>query len=337
MFIKKDAKLIIDLMNLYLPKSLAENNDLIIAGGFALNAFMVNEVLLNMNGNPSSQLLKSNLINNPIIPFSDIDLWIKKDYDKELLLNLFSPKDKLTIPDSQKNIIFDNKEGLYLQRSSDWANTFNFSNKESNKNVKLKSIQCIVKKQDSVESLLSSFDLGICSVAIHNGEFIVHQSFFDSLKSNQLTINNPGFMKKTLPSRVFQALRHFKYNKKTGFEFSKDLYQKTLNTMSDANTYWLECKKAGAISQWGSVTSGVKVKITTNDNYEQEIVTKESTSSMIKTLASHFDDMRKMSHWDISHALFIGDSDIFRVKNIIEKSLEKANLTNTTSDNVLFF
>ena len=336
MFLKKDASLIIDLINLYLPKSLAENENIIIAGGFALNAFMVNEVLLGLQNNPSASLLTPGLINNPIIPFSDADLWIKNDCNNEVLLKLFSPKNNLN-SESQKNIMFDNKEGLYLQRSSDWANTFNLtSDSNSKKNIKLKPIQCIVKRQDSVESLLSSFDLGICSVAIHKGEFIIHQSFYDSLNSKQLTINNSGLMRKTLPSRIFQALRHFKYNKKTGFEFSKDLYQKTLDTMSDANTYWIECKKAGAISQWGGVNPGVKIKITTNNNYDQEVITKESTISMIKRLADHFAEIQKMSHWDISHALFIGDSDLFPVKNILEKRLSKSSAIDNAFESFMF-
>jgi hypothetical protein len=328
MFIKKDAKLIVDLVKLYLPKKLAENEDLIIAGGFALNAYMVSEALLGLRGSPSFHLIAQNLLFNPVVPFSDVDLWIKKDCQDEMLLTLFrAQKDG----DIKRDTTFvGDGESLFLQRSSDWANTYSFSGKGSK--VKLKHIQCIVKKQDSVESLLSSFDLGICSVAIHKGEFIIHPSFMESLNSKQLTINNASLMRKSLPSKVYQALRHFKYFEKTKFEFSKELYQKTLEVMSDSNTYWQECKKLGVISQWGGTTAGVKVKITTSDNYEQEVVTKESTNSMIKRLAVYFAEMQKMSHWDVSHALFVGDSDLFPVKSIIEKKLAEAN-KNSRSDN----
>jgi hypothetical protein len=206
----------------------------------------------------------------------------------------------------------------------------------SKSKVKLKPIQCIVKKQDSVESLLSSFDLGVCSVAIHNGEFIIHPSFMESMNKKQLTINNEGLMRKSLASKVYQALRHFKYYEKTNFEFSKELYQRTLEVMSDSNTYWQECKKLGLVSQWGATTAGVKVKITTSDNYEQEVVTKESTNSMIKRLATHFADMQKMSHWDVSHALFVGDSDLFPVKSIIERKLAEQNKQESIIDLIPF-
>ena len=341
MFIKKDAKLVVDLMNLYLPVDLANNKDIIIAGGFALNAFVINEMIENLSNNLASSLVLKNLFQNPVVPFSDIDLWITNDCSDSKIEILFSKelRDKNAYSNSllsisYKNISLPNGESISIDRTSDWANTFMFSS--SKRNVKLKPIQCIVKKQDSVESLLSSFDLGVCSVAIHNGEFIVHPSLIESMSKRQLIINNEGLMRKSLASKVYQALRHFKYYEKTNFEFSKELYQRTLEVMSDSNTYWQECKKLGAISQWGGVTAGVKVKITTSDNYEQEVVTKESTNSMIKRLATHFADMQKMSHWDVSHALFVGDSDLFPVKSIIEKKLVEQNKQEAIIDLIPF-
>jgi hypothetical protein len=344
MFIKKDAKLVVDLIKTYLPEDLANNKDIIIAGGFALNAFIVNEMMQSLSDSLASSLISKNMFQNPLVPFSDVDLWITNDSSDSGIDILFSKelKDKISYNNSllsisYKNILLSNRESISIDRASDWANTFMFSS--SKRKVKLKPIQCIVRKQDSVESLLSSFDLGICSVAIYNGEFIIHPSFMDSMNKKQLTINNQGLMRKSLASKVFQALRHFKYYEKTGFEFSRELYQRTLEVMSDSNTYWQECKKLGAISQWGGVTAGVKVKITTSDNYEQEVVTKESTNSMIKRLATHFAEMQKMSHWDISHALFIGDSDLFPVKSIIEKKLvdsDKKSELDKAFDDIVF-
>jgi len=332
MFIKKDAKLVVDLIKTYLPEDLANNKDVIIAGGFALNAFVVNEILESLNDRAAGSLVVKNLFQNPVVPFSDVDLWITNDCNDSGLQNLFLRKDKFTA----EPVSFSSGETIRLDRASDWANTFILSDYKQKRKVKLKPIQCIVRKQDSVESLLSSFDLGVCSVAIHNGEFIVHQSFMDSMNKKQLTINNEGLMRKSLASKVFQALRHFKYYEKTNFEFSKELYQRTLEVMSDSNTYWQECKKLGLVSQWGGTTAGVKVKITTSDNYEQEVVTKESTNSMIKRLATHFADMQKMSHWDVSHALFVGDSDLFPVKSIIERKLAEQNKQEAIIDLIPF-
>jgi hypothetical protein len=231
---------------------------------------------------------------------------------------------------------------LSVSRTSDWANTFAIINPNSTfgKKTKVKPIQCIVRPQESPEDLIKSFDLGISSVAIYRGEFIVHENLFKSLENKELLTNTESVYKnKSLASRVFQALRHFKYHSKLNFDFSKELYQDVLNVMSDANQLWVEAQKAEIIDKYGSFgrlanqpnymrgvvntrahVSG-KVKITTSQNYEQEVDVKETLTGMIKTLADKFPEMQKMKHWDISHALFLQDSPIIPVKSILEKSL----------------
>ena len=341
MFIKKDANLVVDLINAYLPKELAEDPDIIIAGGFALNAFLASEALTGVSEEIAS-VIKSNIITNPLMKFSDIDLWLTEGSTSKFaplfqhVPNGSNPSKKAKHPLGEGLEISGQR--LSCERWSDWANTYTaFHN--GNKGGKPVTIQCIVKPQSSTEDLISGFDLGICSVGIYRGEFIIHESLFDSLKEKEIRYNNRNsFGKKSLGSRVFQSLRFFKYRTKTGFQFSKDLYDDVLATMSDANTFWIEAKKSGAITQYGFIANpGVKVKITTTKDYEQEIIAKESLIGMINRLAQLFFEMQKMSHWNVTHALFFQDSEIFSVKGIIEKNLvdsEKAKATAKALDDL---
>lgn len=349
MFIKKDAKLIVDLLKNNLPREIVEDPDIIIAGGFALNAFMANEAVQSVSNRGMAEILLGSLSLNPIAPYSDIDLWIMKDSKSGL-----SPMFQKMNTDTE--VTFGDGTKFCVSRNSDWANTFTIINSGSvfPKKAKLKPVQCIIKPQESPEELIKSFDLGISSVAIYRGEFIVHENFFKSLENKELITNSGSAYKhKSLASRVFQAIRHFKYHSKLNFDFSKELYQDVLNVMSDANQLWIEAQKAEIIDKYGSYgrlasqpnymrgpvnsrshISG-KVKITTSQNYEQEVDVKETLTGMIKTLADKFPEMQKMKHWDISHALFLQDSPIIPVKSILEKSLAnqhaKKNVTTTAN------
>jgi hypothetical protein len=338
MFIKKDANLIVDLINAYLPKELAEDPDIIIAGGFALNAFLASEALTGVSEEIAS-VIKNNIIINPLMKFSDIDLWLTEGSTSKFA-PLFQHVPNGSNPSKRSKHPLEggleiSGQKLSCEMWSDWANTYH----SPNKGRKLVPIQCIVKPQSLAEDLISGFDLGICSVGIYRGEFIIHESLFDSLKEKEIRYNNRNsFGNKSLGSRVFQSLRFFKYRAKTSFQFSKDLYDDVMTTMSDANNFWIEARKSGAISQYGTVaTPGAKVKITTTKDYEQEIIAKESLVGMINRLAQLFFEMQKMSHWNVTHALFFQDSEIFSVKGIIEKNLvdsEKAKATAKALDDL---
>lgn len=339
MFIKKDAKLIVDLLKGHLPQEIVEDPDVIIAGGFALNAFLASEALSGIS-EEFAEMLKRGFLINPVMKYSDIDLWILKDSSSDFaplfqhVANGSNPKTKGRHPFEAGVDIGGQKASC--ERWSDWANTYNTYSRKDQLG-KAVPIQCIVKPQSSPEDLISGFDLGICSVAIHRGEFIVHKSLIDSVKSKELQYNNRNsFGSKSLGSRIFQTIRFFKYHTKTNFPFSKELYDDILATMSDANTFWIEAKKSGAITQYGSVTPGVKVKITTTKDYEQEVIAKETLVGMIRRLSELFAEIQKMSHWNVTHALFFQDSDLFSVKKIIEKNLSDSEEVKLTSKYLLF-
>ena len=161
-----------------------------------------------------------------------------------------------------------------------------------------------------------------CSIAIYRGEFIIHQSAIDSLSASEIKYNNgKPFKRKTLPSKIFQILRYHKYFEKTGFDLSREVYDDVLATLSDASVFWSEAKKQGAFSSYGSMNPGVSVKITTSNDYEEKVVTKASLSNMIRELPKVLLSIQKMKHWNISHALFLENSEIFDVKSIINNNV----------------
>ena len=94
-----------------------------------------------------------------------------------------------------------------------------------------------------------------------------------------------------------------------------------LATLSDASVFWSEAKKQGAFSSYGSMNPGVSVKITTSNDYEEKVVTKASLSNMIRELPKVLLSIQKMKHWNISHALFLENSEIFDVKSIINNNV----------------
>jgi hypothetical protein len=92
--------------------------------------------------------------------------------------------------------------------------------------------------------------------------------------------------------------------------------------MYDASLFWNEFETTA-----GSKI-GQSVKITTNSNYEQEIISKENVVGMVQSLATNFVKLQKMKHWDISNALFMPKSKLFdRITNaIIKNNLDKIEI-----------
>jgi hypothetical protein len=116
-------------------------------------------------------------------------------------------------------------------------------------------------------------------------------------------------------------------DEKTGFDFSKDVYSDVLSVMYDASLFWNEFETTA-----GSKI-GQSIKITTNSNYEQEIISKENVVGMVQSLATNFVKLQKMKHWDMSNALFMPKSKLFDnitkmiIKNNFDKIEAKADTT----------
>jgi hypothetical protein len=325
MFTKKDASLVIDILKSVMPEELVNDPDIIVAGGVALNLYMIQLSLESMN--PAHRAIPiRTFLRTPMIKFSDVDLWITKESNSNYA-KLFE-----NVPSTKENRIGKEYEvgntKLKVLSRSDWATTYSYSRRKNAEVINYSTpIQCIVKHQNSAEELISSFDLGICSVAIYRGEFIVHETLLKSLNDNELCFNNSNDRGKSFASKAYNTLRCFKYYEKTGFDFSKDVYSDVLSVMYDASLFWNEFETTA-----GSKI-GQSIKITTNSNYEQEIISKENVVGMVQSLATNFVKLQKMKHWDMSNALFMPKSKLFDniTKMIIKNNFDKIEAKADTS------
>lgn len=334
---KQSAELVIDFLREMVPDELLDNDSVIIAGGSALSLFMANRILTALKPGERS-IMKKHLELTPVMKFSDIDCWILKGstspfvslFDSSSVdLSRERKEEDLWIRNDQYSSVYavnrqkqiELKSGTMTpSKSSPWAITYRYAPKVYSK--KVLPIQCIVKEQDSVEALLDAFDLGICSVAIHRGEFYIHDSLFKTLEQGEIIYNaGDSFKNKSFGSRLFQALRFFKYVDKTGFDFSKELYQDVLGLMADASLVYVEAKKNN-FKEDGQVTI-----CSTGSNYDQHVTTKKSIIGMISQLAPQFQSkMMKMKHHQDHDALFLTDSEQFPLGKIID--FDKRDKTN---------
>ena len=317
MFTKKDAPLVIDILKSIMPEELVNDPDIIVAGGAALNLYMIQLSLESISPVHRAIPIRT-FLRTPMVKFSDVDLWITKESNSnyaKLFENVQSTKENII----GKEYKLGNSK-LKVLNYSDWATTYYYSIRKNDEVVNHNTpIQCIVRHQNSAEELISSFDLGICSVAIYRGEFIVHETLLKSLNDNELCFNNSSDRGKSFASKAYNTLRCFKYYEKTGFDFSKDVYSDVLSVMYDASLFWNEFETTGRSK------IGQPIKITTNSNYEQEIISKENVVGMVQSLAAKFVKLQKMKHWDMSNALFMPKSKLFDsvTKMIIKNNFDK--------------
>lgn len=346
MIVKQSAELVIDFLDGMVPDELLKNDAAIIAGGSALSLFMANRILAGLSPGERS-IMKIHLQLTPVMKFSDIDIWLLKGSDQphaelfdsaNINLSLERKEEDEWIRNSNYSSVYalSRQKKIKLKsgtmtpsKSSPWAITYQYC--PDNLSKKVLPIQCIVKQQDSVESLLDGFDLGICSVAIHRGEFYIHHSLPETLEQGEIIWNSgKDFGKKSFGTRLFQTLRFFKYVDKTGFDFSKDLYRDVLTLMADASLVYAEAKKGG-FKDNGQVTISPA-----GSNYDQHVTTKKSIIGMISQLAPQFQSkMMKMKHHQDHDALFLTDSEVFPLAKIIDfdkhdrlKEAAKANTEN---------
>lgn len=335
MIIKYDASLVIDFLSGIVPDEFLNDPDIIIAGGSCFSLYMTDRILRNLQPGERS-IMKKHLEGTPIAKYSDVDLWILKgsvspnlsffqtssiDMSREEKPNEWQLKSPHYSPYSlsgQKRRVIGKSGTLLARKSSQWAVTYDYSSPDCKK--KQLPIQCITKEQDSVESLLNTFDIGPSSVAVHRGEFYVHDSLSRSLEQNEILYNaGCNFKNKSFASRLFNGLRLFKYHDKTGFDFSKEMYLDMMNLMIDASSFYVEVKKKN-VKIGGQITM-----ISTGSEYEEIISTRESIFRMISQLAPQFQSkMMKMKHHQEHDALFLSDSDQFPLKLIIDFDKPKA-------------
>lgn len=279
----------------------------IVAGGSAVSLWFISEMIKGLPDGMSDSFISNLNKKNKIIPYSDIDIWFQKNSEEKFLeLIAEDPPDKIIA-------------GFSLMKKSYWANTYHNYGKSSCP------IQFIKKPQDSVESLISSFDISLSSVAIYNNKFYVLDNVLESFKKKEIILNNPDqIQKRTFGSRVFQGLRHFKYAKRFNMSFDKALHQRMIHLFADSVAFLQAFEK-------NNNDHKIPVKIiSSNSDYEQTIITKESLVGMTKQFCTFFDEFKKMQHFSETDILFIPDSRYIPVGRHID-AMKVDNLSKKTS------
>lgn len=95
-----------------------------------------------------------------------------------------------------------------------------------------RSLQFLKKEQDSVQSLINTFDLTLSMVAWSKGILYVDQRCIDAINSRELTISKDyKFGKESTQLKVYRAKRFIKYLERYNISASKDICDYFLDTL----------------------------------------------------------------------------------------------------------
>lgn len=289
-----------------LPEDIWKLNP-IIAGGSAISLWFMSEMTKGLPEGMGESFIATLNKTKKIIPYSDVDIWFHKDQE-EVISSLLAeePPEKIM-------------SGFNLTKKSYWANTYSSYSKPSCP------IQFIKKTQDSVESLISSFDISLSSAAIYKGKFYISDNVLESFKRKEIILNNPDHIqKRTFGSKIFQGLRHFKYAKRFNMSFDKALHQKTIHLFADSVAFLQAFEKNNS-------DHNTSVKITSsNSNYEETVLTKESLVGMTRQFCTLFDQLKTMKNFSETDLLFIPDSRYIPVGKYINASRENSIKPNSS-------
>jgi len=221
-------------------------------------------------------------------------------------------------------------------KQSKFAITYNI-----NKNILINKretspIQFVKKTTKDIQSLIDSFDLACCSIAWHDGQFYFGKNFDSQLKSTELFYNDISSIKKmSFGKKIFQAIRTFKYSKRTGKELSKETVDYMSNLILDCLNIKEELLKEQHVPlvYLGSGSDGVKKKFinkkfklqATVDGYEEQVVAMNSAStfSLVENVISYLDIIQHSKYWVEDKAVyFVGYSSNQHVKNMLEKFMQ---------------
>lgn len=108
--------------------------------------------------------------------------------------------------------------------SSNWAATFRRSADKRYFYSRVSDVQIIKKIAESPEDLISSFDIANCMIAWQDGKLYVDSRLDEAFEAGEIRyVNNPFDGKLTIASKLFNALRLYKYADKYSLSFSKDI------------------------------------------------------------------------------------------------------------------
>ena len=346
----------------------------IIAGGFPLSIYRAlklydteekYELLLRLLKRETYSSIKENF------KFGDIDLWFTEDSivanpsDKESeWLNLLasanfkdtetffrsyntkgSPKENIPgISDVEEDRLVRAFAAQKLcvsefESSSVFANTFKIHHGEKTKYM-LSKVQFIKKRAASPEALLSEFDFVNCRVAWHDGVVYIDSELDSAFKDFSLSMKNDSAYSEssTIGTKVFNALRAFKYAKRYALDFDEQLAQNVFQTYmavkdldkqpevpAPANTPMVN--SALYQSKLHAVSSSLPSLLPTPATiYGMQVeLKKQKFLGMVEGFVGNFEEFTKQKHYKEDWSLyFIDRVDRFPcLKKIIDPVLTK--------------
>jgi len=163
-----------ELVKSFIPEEILKSKP-VIAGGFALSLYLT---CISSESNFIKQIRKNITKNEKALPFpfSDIDIWFLKDNPEiEVIKEIFLSENPKII----SGTLEQEKYTTDITKKSFWANTYRLTIQSPK--FKHIPIQFIKKNPDTIEQLITDFDIKICSDAWYDGKFYLsddlHQNF----------------------------------------------------------------------------------------------------------------------------------------------------------------
>lgn len=281
---------------------IVDNNDLInmrpvFAGSFALSMYRAYKLYdTDEKWEELKRSFDHGTLSKRVDPFGDIDFWFTRDspvhndgYGSWIV------KDESSVSSE----FFSSppfEENYRIVRTSKWANSFRVKAEVPGQNKSSNHIfQPIKKPILSIDDLFKSFDFINSCVAFYDGRMYYDHRLDLSFKSFELTINNDSNYKvDSVPSRVYSALRAFKYAKRYLLDFSPELSEHIFKIYYDL------CNV-----DHGICGNYVPLK---NNVYGQHIISDSDYNSMVFNFKSYFKDFIKMKTFKSEYALFLINS-----------------------------
>ena len=224
--------------------------------------------------------------------FGDVDFWFEDGH--EIYNGTHDSQFLIKELDESGLNISSNKLGLTsIQKTSKWANTFGVKNNFAG----VGSYQFIKSKPKNPQELLQSFDFINSMVGWKDGVLYFDDRIDSAFENLQLQVNNDKAYKKSIASRVFNALRAFKYSTRFSLDFDDVLCEHIFKVYSD-------------IGDIDYDAYGDKV-IELENLYGKTVSSVKTLRDMVSSLNFKFKDFAKMDTFKPEYALFlVGRSDI---------------------------
>jgi len=214
---------------IYIPDCLSDKNP-IIAGGSILHLYLHlkdegSELYRRMLSEYEKWGRKS-VLQNPTVTYTrnlwlegDIDFWL----DSEEAINEVIARAEAT------------SELTKRREPSNWAASY-IKRQRNHFLGNCHEVQIIRKPASSPESLISTFDIANAMIAWQNGKLYIDDRLDKAFADGLIRyVNNPFENKMTIASKLFNALRLFKYAKKYSLSFSKEIDSVILGVYLEAD------------------------------------------------------------------------------------------------------